>query len=121
MKKEVYKMFLIVLQIMSISFVILLYLWQHFNYSFLLNEIREIRQAKRKILTEIEEIHLESSKYSSVHRIESLFSDYSSNTENANRRYKQNRRTTKKITTLKIPSAASIEKSSESRIIQYKW
>ena len=114
-------MFLILIQIMSISLVILLYLWQHFNYSSLLNEIREIRQAKRKILTEIEEIRLESSRYSSVHRIESLFPSYSSDIENADRKYKKNRNTAQKITTLKIPSTVDTKESSESRIIQYKW
>ena len=115
-KEEITRMLLILVQVMSISFVTLIYLWQHFNYSALFNEIQEIKQTKRKILLEIEKIRLESSKYSSVHRIENLFAEYSPNINSTLKR-----KAAQKITTLKIPPTLGIEKPSGSKIVKYKW
>ena len=113
-------MLFILAQVVSISLVVLIYLWQHFNYSTLSNEIQEMKQTKRKILLEIERIRLESSKYSSVHRIESLFAEYSPETGNIWTSPSPNQKVAQKIVILKIPPVIEVEEPSTSKVIEYK-
>lgn len=57
-----------------VSIFTLFYLQQKFRFSTLAHEIEQMRTEKKKLLIEIDKVRIEAAKYSSMRRVDELFS-----------------------------------------------